>query len=164
MFKNFLTGDKFMKLKLLSIFSTAMIFAVGNAVADPLNNPWVSCGTIADFKNCEIATKPSANWEYGIAYNSKEPMPAVCTSWNLGTKIANKIPYLIETDNPSAGMSYGGFVFYDGTNSSDECTVDGEFRHRYWKLSNGAVSTFETNGCYGSKSSPQPMTVFCRKR
>ena len=121
---------------------------------------WVTCGTLNQMSGCQLADYPSTRYEYGIAYNSTEPMPAICTRWNHGERIYNKLPYFVYSDDPTS-MNWGGFVFYTGTDAADDDTCGaGQWRHRYWKFeSSGAVIAPGGNGCYGTN---QP--VYCRLR
>jgi hypothetical protein len=74
-------------------------------------------------------------------------------------RIANKQPYFVESDDPSLGMRYGGFVFYQNTfaGDDDECAGIGGYRHWYWRLTtdNGVERTF-SNGC------DNVTPVYCR--
>ena len=123
---------------------------------------WEFCGLLRDIDpaTCQIASRPLTIYEYGIAYNTPaEPVPVVCTFWNVGARIANKTPYFIESDDPSAGMRYGGFVFYQNTFSADDDECIGGYRHWYWRLTTDNIveRTFGTNGCYSDN-----LAVFCR--
>ncbi|BBD69099.1 hypothetical protein NIES4072_35720 [Nostoc commune NIES-4072] len=148
--------------KLVSVFIS--IFVVSPAYA----SDWLLCGNLSqiDVNNgCQIPNYPSGRYEYAISYNTNEPLPVVCSSWNVGLRIYNKQPYMVLSDNPSAGMSYGGFIFYRGTQASDDATAtcsSGEWRHRYWRLTqNNAIQTdfYGSNGCYGAE-----LPVYCRAR
>ncbi|MHC5732143.1 MAG: hypothetical protein ACYTXY_50405, partial [Nostoc sp.] len=95
---------------------------------------WIECGNLTqiDVNTCQIQNYPSARYEYAITYNSTEPLPVVCTFWNVGARIYNKQPYMIFSDNPPLGMNYGGFIFYRGTQASDDATAtcsSGQWRH-----------------------------------
>lgn len=147
--------------KLVSVFIG--IFVVSPAYA----SDWLQCGNLSqiDVNSCEIPNYPTASYEYAISYNSTEPLPVVCTNWNAGVKIYNKQPYMVASDNPPTGMSYGGFIFYKGTQAYDDATAtcpSGEWRHRYWRLTqNNAIDTifYGSNGCYGTN-----LPIYCRAR
>ena len=96
---------------LLSCSFTMLAMTVGTAHAAP----WVPCAPLSSINplNCDIASRPSSTFEYAIAYNTREPLPIVCTFWNLGARITNKQPYLVFSDNPAANLLWGGFVFYE---------------------------------------------------
>ena len=127
--------------------------------------PWQACGTLQniDPTTCTIPERPLTAYEYGIAYNTFEPLPVVCTTWNTGVRIANKAPYLVESDDPSLGMRYGGFVFYQNTYAADddECANRGGYRHWYWRFTTDNVveRTFGSNGCFDTN-----QTVYCRSQ
>lgn len=148
--------------KLVSVFIS--IFVVSPAYA----SDWLQCANLSqiDVNNgCQISNYPISSYEYAISYNSTEPLPVVCTSWNAGVRIYNKQPYMVLSDNPTTSMSYGGFIFYRGTLASDDATAtcpSGEWRHRYWRLTqNNAIETdfHKSNGCLGAET-----PVFCRAR
>ena len=134
------------------------------APARPLAvTPWVACGSLGEIDTiaCQLPAYPSRDYEYAVSYNSREPLPVVCTYWNRGVRMYNKIPYLVFSDNPTAGMRHGGFIFYTGTDATDDDTcAAGQWRHRYWYLdADNTVTTLASNGCYGSN-----LTLFCRFR
>ncbi|MCC5619310.1 hypothetical protein LC605_30450 [Nostoc sp. CHAB 5836] len=146
--------------KLVSVFIG--IFVVSPAYA----SDWIQCANLSqiDVNTCQIQNYPSARYEYAISYNTTEPLPVVCSYWNVGVRIYNKQPYMINSDNPPAGMSYGGVIFYRGTYASDDATAtcsSGQWRHRYWQLTqnNRIEVVYNSNGCFGSETS-----VFCRAR
>jgi hypothetical protein len=120
---------------------------------------WQACGVISNIDplTCQIPGQSLAQVEYGIAYNTFEPVPVVCTTWNVGVRIANKTPYFIESDDPLAGMRYGGFVFYQNTNAGDDEACAGGYRHQYWRLTtDNLVEIIGGNGCgFGD-------VVYCR--
>ncbi|MGD9509434.1 MAG: hypothetical protein AB7I59_26560 [Geminicoccaceae bacterium] len=139
-----------------------LALGIGSAQAAP----WVVCGNLSTLSpvTCQIPGRPSTVWEYAIAYNTAEPVPVVCTSWNLGARIANKEPYLVYSDNPSVSLRWGGFVFYQNTAATDDdaCATAGGYRHRYWVLNvNNGITTGDSNGCYTTQSL---ATVYCRRR
>ncbi|MDZ7955060.1 hypothetical protein [Nostoc sp. DedQUE09] len=145
--------------KLVSVFTS--IFIVSPAYA----SDWLQCANLTqiDVSTCQILNYPSASYEYAISYNTTEPLPVVCSFWNVGARIYNKQPYLIVSDNPTAGMNYGGFIFYKGTQASDDATSTcsaGQWRHRYWQLTqNNRIELNFSNGCSGAE-----IPVFCRAR
>ena len=147
------------KLMLSSSFAFTLL---GSTLAHAA--PWQVCGTLGNINpvTCTLPDRPLTAFEYGIAYNTSEPVPVVCTTWNTGVRIANKEPYFVESDDPSLGMRYGGFVFYQNTYAPDdnECAGTGSYRHWYWRLTtdNGVERTFGSNGC--DNSSP----VYCREQ
>ena len=160
-----------MKTKLLSFLFTLLVFGTTNAHA----GNWFKCGVINQinpltFQIAGFPTVPppgsprgTVSYEYGIAFNSVEPYPINITSWNQGTRIANKEPYFVNSDTPMAGMNYGGFMFLNGTASpqDDACTSAGGYFHHYWQLStnNVVVPTFGSNGCFTSE-----IPIYCRAR
>jgi hypothetical protein len=102
---------------------------------------------------------PLTQYEYGIGLNSDEPLPVVCTRWNHGTRIYNKQPYFVHSDNPLTGMHYGGFVFYRATDADDDDVCVTSWRHRYWYLdTDNAVSVAGSLGCLST------LGLFCRVR
>lgn len=132
--------------------------------ADALSSPgggggnWFVAGSLLDVYNGNgvIAGYPLADYEYGIKYSPSltEPVPVLYASWNSGRKLVNKYPLLVQSDNPSVGMEWGGFLFYHGTQdpADDSCTSTA-WRQAYWKMNptgspmivliggNGCVST-----------------------
>lgn len=134
-----------------------LALGIGSAQAAP----WVVCGNLTTLSpvTCQIPGRPSTAWEYAIAYNSTEPLPVVCTSWNVGGRIANKEPYLVYSDNPAVNLRWGGFVFYQNTLASDDDACALGYRHRYWVLgANNLITTGDSNGCYTTQA------VYCRRR
>lgn len=129
--------------------------------SDLVGGPWVSCGTLADFgSGCANPAFPITEYQYAIAYNGDEPKPIQCTNWNVGRRVYNVLPYFVQSDDPSVSMNWGGFMWYTGTNATDDdtCPAAGQWRHQYWALgANNVVSPLGGNGC----SLPP---VFCRKR
>jgi hypothetical protein len=137
----------------------ALVAMVGTAHA----TNWEVCGTIRDINpnSCQIASRPATQFEYGIAYITAEPVPVVCTFWNVGARIANKTPLFVDSDNPSLGMRYGGFVFYNGTAAADDdlCTQAGGYTHQYWYLTtnnNVNAAGIFSNGCFFN------LPIYCR--
>jgi hypothetical protein len=137
------------------------------AVAAALDTPkgWFECGVLNDLNmtnKCNHVTYPTLQYEYGIAYNSAEPLVVDCTFWNKGIRVANRNPYFVTADNPTDGtMRRGGFVFYTGTNATDDdipspCAADG-WRHTYWQESAGTIAFAGSNGCFSQK-------LHCRAR
>ncbi|MBE9107089.1 hypothetical protein IQ229_19830 [Nostoc cf. edaphicum LEGE 07299] len=147
--------------KLVSVFIS--IFVVSPAYA----SDWIQCAYLSQIEvnTCQIPSYPSARYEYAISYNTTEPLPVVCSQWNVGARIYNKQPFMVLSDNPPVGMSYGGFIFYRGTYASDDGTAtcpSGEWRHRYWRLTqDNAILTdvYGSNGCFGGN-----LPVYCRAR
>jgi len=120
---------------------------------------WFLCGNLGQLSLCQLPSYPTLRYEYGIAYNTDEPLPIACTGWNVGRRVQNKQPYFVYSDNPANSMKWGGFVFYTGTHATDddECQ-SGTWRHRYWWLdTNTTVTTASSNGCIN-----QP--IYCRIR
>ena len=147
-------------MSILVLLLAAVCLVVG-LVSPVRADPWVPCGRLVQINpaTCQIPGRPLTVYEYGIAYNTREPVPVVCTFWNLGARIANKTPYLIESDNPVAGMRYGGFVFYQNTLAPDDDVCSPGYRHQYWRLTtDNAVEALATNGCNATQR------VFCRLR
>jgi hypothetical protein len=145
------------KLLLSSSFTCTLL---GSTLAHA--TAWEVCGTLGTLNpvTCTLPDRPLTAFEYGIAYNTFEPVPVVCTTWNTGVRIANKEPYFVESDDPSLGMRYGGFVFYQNTYATDddECAGIGGYRHWYWRLTTDNVveRTFGSNGC------DNVTPVYCR--
>lgn len=148
--------------KLVSVFIG--IFAVSPAYA----SNWVQCGYLSqiDVNTCQILSFPSTKYEYAIAYTTNEPLPVLCSFWNVGARIYNKQPYIILSDDPPVGLTYGGFIFYRGTYASDDGTAtcpSGQWCHKYWRLTqNNQILTDiyggSGNGCFGN------LPVYCRAR
>ena len=139
-------------------------------VASFAATPWQACGNLSQMNVANggtISGKPLSKYEYAIAYNSTEPVPVIATNWNYGIRIYNKSPYFVVSDNPE-NMKMGGFVFYSGTQASDDNCGQGNFRHKYWYINtDGGVVTDWSNGCYGSTGdgagSSNPI-IYCRLR
>lgn len=123
---------------------------------------WFPCGNITQIGwSCQLTAYPSSQYDYGIAYNTAEPLTVTCSYWNYGMRISNRLPYHVWSDNPSTNTRWGGFMFYTSTLASDDDTCSGgSWRHRYWWMDNGnLVLTGSSNGCYGSN-----LTIFCRSK
>jgi hypothetical protein len=140
----------------LSLLFSAMLLAAPTAQA----SDWFVCGTITEIgPSCQLPDYPSAEYEYGIVYNSSEPHVVKCTYWNVGRRIYNRDPYFVASDNPQTGSYWGGFMFYIGTNATDDDTCGGAWRHRYWQLDvNNFVKPLGGNGCAFRTS------IYCRYR
>ncbi|MCP3102703.1 hypothetical protein LZ198_27890 [Myxococcus sp. K15C18031901] len=140
-----------------------MLWAPGLLLATPAAaGPWFPCGSFSDLnltKNCQLDRYPVTHFEYAIQYNSAEPLPVVCTTWNYGFRIYNKLPIVVESDNPQGVMRWGGAIFYTATTASDDDTCGvGTWRHKYWRLDqNNTVTTAWTNGCLN-------LPLLCRER
>jgi hypothetical protein len=122
---------------------------------------WFVCGNLSTVNpaTCQLPYG-LRDYEYGIAYNSTEPLPVVCTRWNRGQRIYNKQPYFVYSDNPVTGMRYGGFTFYQGTDAPNDNCPAGQWRHVYWYIeADHRVVVAGSNGCYGSN-----LTIYCRAR
>ncbi len=132
----------------------SMLAVPGAAVA----GEWFPCGTLGQLSGCQIPNFPVTKYEYGISYNVQRPIPVVCATWNVGYRVHNKDPYFVRSDDPSEGALWGGFMFYTGTNATDDDACrSGTWRHRYWNLgANNAVIPLSGNGCIN-----QPL--FCRE-
>lgn len=134
------------------------------AAAEP--NGWFECGTLENLRDgavkCQIAEFPADDYEYGFKYNAPDPHLANCLVWNRGLRFVNRLPYMVDSDNPTGGtMSLGGAMFYTETDAPDDdipsqCGAD-TWRHRYWKIVDGNVVAHASNGCTNQK-------LFCRKR
>jgi len=120
---------------------------------------WFLCGNLGQLSGCQLPSYPTTRYEYGIAYNSDEPHPLACTTWNVGRRVFNKLPYFVYSDNPQAGMKWGGFMFYTGTFATDDDQCQsGTWRHRYWWLDpNNNIIPADSNGCINPP-------VYCRLR
>lgn len=132
-----------------------------SAILEKMDRSWKPCGTISQIAlKCSLPQFPLTDYEYGIAYNSEEPMPVSCVVWNRGQKIHNRQPYLIYTDDPSKGMKWGGFIFYTGTDAADDDSCPrGSWRHHYWSLAtNNQVMVEFSAGCMDK------VEIFCRRR
>ena len=130
-------------------------------------NPWLECGTLESLRNgaapCEVNDHPVDQYEYGFKYNGPEVHPAACLQWNVGIRIINREPYMVNSDDPSSGaMQLGGAMFYTNTNAADDdvpapCAAN-TWRHRYWRVVGGSVvMDLGSNGCVN-----QP--IYCRRR
>jgi len=155
----------------MRVFYSVMAFVAIAGTAHAA--PWAVCGKIAGINpdvssplHCTLPNRPQTQYEYGIAYNTTEPVPVVCTNWNGGTLIANKTPYLVYSDNPLLGMRYGGFVFYKNTAASDDNACGDGYRHRYWALTtdNEVEGDLFSHGCYSSHPLHKKIDVYCRLR
>lgn len=129
-------------------------------------NPWVKCGSLEDLRaganRCQIGGFPSDQYEYGIKYNSPEVAVARCLTWNVGLRVVNRDPYMVQSDDPTDGsMRLGGAIFYTETNATDDdipgsCGV-GTWRQHYWQIVNGNIALLSGNGCV-------TLDLYCRKR
>lgn len=160
-------------MKKKSLLGSLTVIGICLSSVQVLAAPWTNCGNITQITPLsngavivpaiggEIPGYPSTKYEYAIAYNTSEPVPVVVTAWNYGIRIANKEPYFVFSDNPATGMQQGGFVFYKGTQASDDAScAAGTIRHRYWWINtDNTVATGYSNGCYGAT-----IPVYCRAR
>lgn len=122
--------------------------------------PWFACGTLLDMNDCQMPGYPVYEYEYGVVANTHEPNVVNCTYWNVGIRIYNRHPYMVNSDNPSTGMNWGGFIAYKGTNADDDDVCSPGWRHKYWYMGpSGTVVTNWSLGCWGGTT-----PVYCRKR
>jgi hypothetical protein len=140
------------------IFSLTVLTAL-----DAHAGPWFACGAInqIDPTTLQIPGRSPITYEYGISYNTPNPIPVNVQTWNVGVRISNVDPYLINNDNPSLPHNFGGFMFYRNTNAADDnfCSSVGGYHHRYWYLgANNAVIPWASNGCQ------TVLPVYCRTR
>jgi hypothetical protein len=136
---------------------SAVVLSLLAVPSSAMASEWFPCGNLGQLSNCQVPNFPATKYEYGIAYNGPQPKSIACLGWNVGWRVHNKEPYFVFSDNPANGVSWGGFVFYTGTYSTDddECQ-SGTWRHRYWYLSaNNAITTGSSNGCINPP-------LFCR--
>lgn len=152
-------------MSLQRIFSAVILLS---ATSLTYAGSWAACGTLADLANGNgvLPGKTLVNYEYGIAYNSPEPLPVHVTTWNVGIRVYNKLPYLIETDNPEDvnANKLGGFIFYRGTYASDDNCGAGSFRHHYWAQDTDHTAILNYNGYYSNGCYGKNITVYCRTR
>jgi hypothetical protein len=123
---------------------------------------WFACGDLSQIGwSCQLASYPNTQYEYGIAYNTSEPLVVTCSYWDYGMRIYNRFPYMVWSNNPQAGAHWGGFSLYTGTLATDDDTCSGgTWRHRYWYLDpNNTLIHNSSNGCHGSG-----FTIYCRAR
>ncbi len=133
-------------------------------------NPWVKCGKLEDLRTganrCEIAAFPVDQYEYGFKYVTAEVMVATCTFWNVGLRVFNRDPYMVNSDDPSGtAMALGGAIFYTETLATDDdipgSCPSGTWRQRYWAIVSGNVVTtgpgLGTQGCAN-------LDLYCRRR
>ncbi len=131
------------------------------------SNPWLDCGIITDFVNCELPRYPATHYEYAVAYNTTEPVPVLCSKWNYGYRIANKQPYLVDSDAPDKNPKLGGSMWYLDTLAADDAKAGGcpagQWRQRYWYITNkdpeGSLLTYASNGCYS-----KDLKIYCKIR
>lgn len=159
-----------MKNRLTALSGIALVVCLGGARAEAeapvAPNPWVPCGHLEDLRNtahaCEITGFPLSSYEYGFAWLSPEVYVANCLFWNVGMRVINRIPHMVNSDNPSLGFQLGGEVFYTDTYATDDdipnSCPSGTWRHRYWRITAGGAATdIFSNGCFNT-------VLFCRKR
>ena len=112
-------------------------------------SPWFECGKLADFSTCALPSYSPAEYRYGMWFLQLQEV--ICTLWNRGMRVYNRQPIMTFADDPLSGMRYGGFVFYSGTDSTDDDCTNDEWRHHYWQLDFTASPTnvvmTATNGC-----------------
>ena len=153
---------RYLQLTQLSAADAATLTGGGNAdmlhthAAHP--SPWFACGVLSDLDQCVLPAYPPEDYAYGVTYNGNEPVTVNCTGWNRGWRVYNRTPYFVEADNPEAGMSWGGFVFYQGTDATDDDACAPAWRHHYWHLDSGNfVRIAASNGC-------DDHELWCRRR
>jgi hypothetical protein len=130
-------------------------------------NPWVACGEFDELRKgavkCEHTDFPVDQYEYGFKYNGIEVHVADCLTWNVGLRLVNRDPYMVNSDDPMIGsMQRGGAIWYTETNAADDdipsACPSNSWRHRYWRIANGNVLLdLGSNGC--TKGS-----LYCRRR
>jgi len=123
---------------------------------------WFVCGNLSQIGwSCQLSSYPNTQYEYGVAYNTSEPLVVSCSYWNYGMRVYNQLPYMVHSDNPQSGSRWGGFLFYTGTLAADDDTCSGgTWRHSYWHLDpNNIVTAPGGNGCLGSN-----LPIYCRAR
>jgi len=140
-----------------------LVLAVALFTAAPASAAgWFACGNLSQIGwSCQLASYPNAQYEYGIAYNTSEPLVVTCSWWNYGMRVYNQHPYMVQSDNPQSGSRWGGFLLYTGTLATDDDTCSGgNWRHNYWHLDpNNVVTMPWGNGCIGSN-----LPIYCRAR
>jgi hypothetical protein len=137
--------------------AAALLTAVPASAAE-----WFYCGDLSQVGwSCQLSSYPTRLYEYGIAYNTSEPLVVTCSYWNYGMRIYNRFPYIVYSDNPQTGSHWGGFLLYTGTQATDDDTCSGgAWRHNYWYLDpNNVVTAPGGNGCRGSD-----LPIYCRAR
>src|ERR1044071_7012420 len=82
-----LTGRRAMKdTPLRLLFPAAALFIAAPASAAG----WFACGDLSQIGwSCQLASYPTTQYEYGIAYNMSEPSTVTCSYWNYGMRIYN---------------------------------------------------------------------------
>jgi hypothetical protein len=133
----------------------------------PKPNPWVACGEFDELRKgavkCEHTEFPVDQYEYGFKYNSVEVHVADCLTWNVGLRLVNRDPYMVNSDDPTSGsMQRGGAMWYTETNAADDdipsACPSNNWRHRYWRIANGSVLLdLGSNGCTKG-------ALYCRRR
>lgn len=136
------------------------------ALEDATSRAWTACGTLESLHTssvCAIAGFSPDEYEYGIKYNSVEAHVIDCLLWNVGIRVVNRDPYMVNSDDPTSGaMQLGGAMFYTETNAADDDVPaqcpSGTWRHRYWRIVGGSVVLdLGSNGCLNPP-------VLCRRR
>jgi len=128
---------------------------------------WTECGTLESLhkgaSQCVIDGFSPDDYEYGFKYNSPEAYVLDCLRWNVGTRVVNRHPYLVNSDDPSSSATQlGGALFYTDTNATDDdipaqCP-SGMWRQRYWRIAGGSVAMdLSSNGCVN-------IPIYCRRR
>lgn len=124
---------------------------------------WFVGGDLSDLYNGngQLTAFPPDEYEYGFKFLGPTVHRAICTFWNSGLRFYNIEPFFVDSDNPSAGMKWGGVIFYINTLSSDDdAATPTNWRHGYWHLDpTDAAAQIKIFGSLGNSAN----SVYCRK-
>lgn len=98
---------------------------------------WFVGGDLGDLLtgNGQLVSFPPEEYEYGMKVLNNTIHRAVCTKWNIGLRFYNVEPFFVNADDPSAGISWGGQMFYINTADTDDDAASGAtWRQAWWRL------------------------------
>ena len=143
------------------IASVPYAMHAGTVASTSAVSDWTVGGDLEDLYdgNGTLSLFPPEEYEYGYKWIDQMIHKALCTKWNVGFRFYNIEPYFINSDNPTAGMDYGGVMFYIETQATDDDTATpSSWRHHYWKIdSTNTIVTLGSNGLVNTN-------VYVRKR
>lgn len=142
----------------------AQLQASVNAIAAKQDHSWFLTGLTLG--NISIdnggpavleAAFPFQEFEYGVKFLTREPQVFVLSTWNMGFRFANTVPYLKNDD--SAQFSFGYTVYYHHT--SDVFSDTSHWYQRYYEM-NGTSPFIAWGGVH--ETNANGFEIWARRR